>query len=411
MRFCAPLRFRTPLSRVGVLITVAALSGCDVPTEVPLLDVRWVFPIDDQSISVVELLPATVDTAGGNFVVDVDPFTLVQTLGGLCSACIPLNGQTVFKPAFNLSYNQGSSLPTDVVSAELVSGSISLGIQNNLGFDPLRPAAAANGTLALTVYDVDINGRVLGQVVLDGATASLPNGVLTTVPLPLTPGTITSTILGVAVIDSPQGDTNVLIDINAGFDITMTVGTIQVSSVTVNVDGLTVNIDQRQLDVGGIDPNIVSNVQSGSLVLDVQNPFGVAISVTVEIVAPPHSCLFRRPWTSGVGRRRPRRFCTRESNSSHSSASRACSSRDPVPSHHLADPRRLPRLKRWRSQPGSMSSWRSEDDAADTEVQSDDVEANSGRDALVSSYRGGFHPSCGLRPTSLGEHRRTRDSQ
>lgn len=293
MRFCAPLRARTSLGRVGVLITVAALSGCDIPTAVPLVDVEWIFPIDDQSISVVELLPASVDTAGGNFQVAVAPFSLAQTLGGLCAPCIPLDGLTVLKPPFNVSYNQGSSLPTDVVSAELVSGTISLGIQNNLSFDPIRPAAAANGTLTLTIYDVDINGRVLGQVVLDGATSALPAGMLTTVPLPLAPGTVTSTILGVVDLVSPQGDTNVLIDINAGLDITVTVGTILVSSVSVNVDGLAVNIDQQQLDLQDIDPNIVSNVMSGSLVLDVQNPFGVAISATVEIGGPGITTLQR----------------------------------------------------------------------------------------------------------------------
>jgi len=62
MHFCARHRVGTPLGRVGVLITVANLSGCDVPTEVPLLDARWVFPIDDQSIPAVEFLPKSVDT-------------------------------------------------------------------------------------------------------------------------------------------------------------------------------------------------------------------------------------------------------------------------------------------------------------------------------------------------------------
>ena len=83
MPFCASRRARTALGRVGLLITVAAFAGCDIPTEVPFVDVQWIFPIDDQSISVVELLPANVDTAGGNFQVAVDavqPTLMVYTM-------------------------------------------------------------------------------------------------------------------------------------------------------------------------------------------------------------------------------------------------------------------------------------------------------------------------------------------
>ena len=286
MRLCPRLRSRAPLGRVGLLITLAALSGCDYPTTAPLIDVKWVFPIDDQTLSVVELLPAGVDTVGGSFAVGVDPFALNQTLGGLCSACGVLNGLTVTTPPFNFSVEEIASLPTDVVSVEVETATFSLGIQNDLGFDPLRPAATRNGTMTITVYDVDINGRELAQVVLDGATSALPNGVLTTIPVPLDAGPVTPTILTVIELDSPLGDIPVTINVNNGLDITVTVGTILVSSVTLNVDGLTVDIDQQQLDLEDIDEDIVLNVQTGSLLLDVQNPFGVAISLVVEIGGP-----------------------------------------------------------------------------------------------------------------------------
>ena len=215
---------------------------------------------------------------------DVPPATLSQTLGGLCPACIALDGFTVPKPPFNLVYSQSTSLPTDVVSVELVSGSISLAIQNNLGFDPINQAPASPGTLTVTLYDTDVNGRQLAQVVLDGTTDALPAG-LTTIPLNLAPGTITSAIFTDVDFDSPLGN-SVLIDINAGFDVTMTVGTLVVSSATINVDGVSVNIDETQLNLEDIDPDIVSNLQSGSLILDVQNPFGVSINVVIEIGGP-----------------------------------------------------------------------------------------------------------------------------
>ena len=285
MRLRPRLRSRVPLGRVGLLITFAALSGCDVPTTAPLIDVRWVFPIEDQSISVVELLPGNVTVSGGSFQVGVDPFSLDQTLGVLCSACVGSGGIPVPKPAFNLVYNQSGSLGTDVVSVELVSGSISLAIQNNLGFDPINPAPASPGTFTVTLLDTDINGDTLSQVMLDGANGDVLPAGLTTIPLNLPAGTITSAIFAVADLVSPAGDP-VPIDLAAGFNIAVTVGTILVSSATVNVDGLTVDIAEQQLDLEDVDADIVSNIQIGSLILDIQNPFGVAFSLVVEIGGP-----------------------------------------------------------------------------------------------------------------------------
>ena len=257
MRLRPRLRSRVPLGRVGLLITFAALSGCDVPTTAPLIDVRWVFPIEDQSISVVELLPGNVTVSGGSFQVGVDPFSLDQTLGVLCSACVGSGGIPVPKPAFNLVYNQSGSLGTDVVSVELVSGSISLAIQNNLGFDPINPAPASPGTFTVTLLDTDINGDTLSQVMLDGANGDVLPAGLTTIPLNLPAGTITSAIFAVADLVSPAGDP-VPIDLAAGFNIAVTVGTILVSSATVNVDGLTVDIAEQQLDLEDVDADIVT---------------------------------------------------------------------------------------------------------------------------------------------------------
>jgi hypothetical protein len=135
--------------------------------------------------------------------------------------------------------------------------------------------------MTVTFYDVDASGRQLGQVMLDGTTDALPAG-LTTIPLSLTPGTVSSTIFTVIDVVSPAGDP-VPIDLAATFDITATVGAILVSSATVDVDNKVVNVEQTTLDVSDIPADLVANLQAGSLILDVQNPFGVAISLVVEI--------------------------------------------------------------------------------------------------------------------------------
>ena len=115
-------------------------------------------------------------------------------------------------------------------------------------------------------------------------TDALPVG-LTTIPLSLVPGTVSSTIFAVIDVVSPAGDP-VPIDLAATFDITANVGSILVSSATIDVDNRMVNIEQTTLEVSDIDADLVANIQTGSLILDIQNPFGVAIDVVLEIGGP-----------------------------------------------------------------------------------------------------------------------------
>ena len=288
---CSQLRFRAPVEKAGLLIVLAALSGCDVPTDVPEFDVRWILPVLEDTIAVDQFLPATgVTISGGNFLVDADTVLLNETLASLCSACIDSGGVPVAKPLFNLTYDQTGSLATDVVSVDLVSGSISLAIQNDLGFDPIRPAAGSPGTMTVTIYDVDASGRQLSQVTLDGAipTDSLPNGALTTILLNLAPGTVSSTIFAEVDLVSPAGDP-VPINLNpliTKLDITVAVGPVSVSSATLDVTSQTVDLDPTDLDVADIDTDVVERVLEGSLVLEIQNPFDVGVDLTFDIIAP-----------------------------------------------------------------------------------------------------------------------------
>ena len=285
---CSQLRFRAPVEKVVLLIVLAALSGCDVPTDVPEFDVRWILPVLEDTIAVDELLPGTgVTISGGNFVVEADTVLLNETLGSLCMACLDSGGFPVPKPLFNLKYDQTGSLATDVVSVELVSGSISLAIQNDLGFDPIRPAAGSPGTMIVTIYDVDAGGRQLARDTLDGAilTDSLPNGALTTILLNLAPGTVSSTIFAEVDLFSPAGD-DVAIDLNATLDITVAVGPVSVSSATLDVASRTVDLAPTDLDVEDIGTDVVERVLESSLVLEIQNPFAVGLDITFDIIAP-----------------------------------------------------------------------------------------------------------------------------
>ena len=200
--------------------------------------------------------------------------------------CVASGGVPVPKPAFLVTFNQTGSLPTDVVSAVLVAGSISLTVNNNLGFDPINPATIPpEGTFTATLYDTDITGTQLGTVTLDGANGdAIPTG-LSMIPIPVMADTVSSTIFAEVTLDSPAGDA-VPIDLATGF--TVTVGTVTVSSVEVNVDSRTVS-ETTDMDVADVGTDITDKIQEGSLILEIQNPFGVGVNMTFD-VSPCATC-------------------------------------------------------------------------------------------------------------------------
>ena len=272
--------------RTALAATAGAviLSGCELPTEAPLLQQRWILPVEETTLGVDQLLPSGVSVIGGDFAVTVDPFTTTETLGDLCTLCAVLNGTTALVPPFNWTFTTSQTLPADVSSVLITSGSIAIAIQNGFSFDPL----SGGGTLTITLTD-GLGGAELGKTVVDGASGSLSPGATTNTTLTIAPGSVVSTLFVSSVIDAPGGATT-LIDTSDLLTITATPTAILVGSVTMNVANRSVNVDPISLNVGGLDSSATDRIQQGSVILDVVNPFGVAVSGTVFIgAAPPKS--------------------------------------------------------------------------------------------------------------------------
>ena len=252
-------------------------SACDVPTDTPMLDQRWILPVEGTTLGVDELLPTGVSVSGNDFAVTVDPFTADETLGDLCTPCAALNGLTAPVPPFTETFTSSQTLPSDVSSVDLTSGSIAIAIQNGFTFDPLL----GGGTLSITLTDGE-GGAQLGQTVVDAASGgTLPPGTTNTT-LTLAPTTVGNTLFVSTVIDAPGG-ASALIDTSDQLTITATPTLILVSSATVNVTGQNVDIDPVDLDVGDLDSSVTDRIQQGSVILDVVNPFGVAVTGTLVI--------------------------------------------------------------------------------------------------------------------------------
>ena len=70
--------------------------------------------------------------------------------------------------------------------------------------------------------------------------------------------------------------------------VTATPQNILVSAAKVNVSNKAFNIDNQSLDVEDIGSDVTDHLSSGSIVFDVTNPFGVAMTATVRINYPQH---------------------------------------------------------------------------------------------------------------------------
>ena len=268
------------------MIVLLPLAGCDIPTELPAVDTRWVVPAEETRFGVSELLPGSVTLTPDEsaFIVDFDPVTFAETLGALCPLCAAADGLTVQKPPFLGEFESSVDFPSEVSSISILSGDIVLEIDNGLNFDPLRPAPGVTGTLVITVTD-DADGDVLGTLEIDGTTTALPAGGTLTRTIALATATVEGSMVATAEIDSPLGDP-VTIDSSLPLTVTVTPTNILVSSVTIDVAGRSVDLDPVSLDVEEVDQDLTDRILAGGFIVDVVNPFGVAADFQLTIDGP-----------------------------------------------------------------------------------------------------------------------------
>lgn len=261
-----------------------AFAGCEIPTDAPILEQRWIIPAERTTIGVDELLPTGVTVSGSNFDVSVDPFSISRALGDVCPGCAAVNGLVAPKPAFTATFSVTESLPADVSGVGIASGSIQITIQNGFGFDPIRPAGGNTGTITVTLTDGP-GGAQIGEITLDGATDALSPGSQLTRTMTLATSDISSTLNADVTVNSPSGDA-VMIDTSEELDVSATVTSLLVSSATVDVADRDVSLDPVALDVEDIDVQITDRIQSGSIILDITNPFGVGVGGQLTIDQP-----------------------------------------------------------------------------------------------------------------------------
>jgi len=263
-----------PLRFGPALLGVALLVGCEIPTEAPMVEQRWIIPLDATSISVEELLPDGVGVAGDLFAVTIDPFKAEGTLGELCAACPAGPGPV---PAFEGALVASQAFPTDVRGAALEGGAVAVAVFNGFSFDPTD----GGGSVVITLSDGP-GGKVLGTATIS---TGLPAGSTVTRGITLAGGPASPTLYATTVVTSVGGQSSP-IDGSQVLTVSFDPTSVLAGFVTVNVAGRSVELEAAELDVSGFDGTISDHIQSGTLTLDITNPFGVEVTVDLVIDYP-----------------------------------------------------------------------------------------------------------------------------
>jgi hypothetical protein len=279
----SPLPYRRrPLPRtVGAVCLL--LAACDVPTEIPQWDTRWVIPAERTAFSVSELLPEGIDLAdaGGAFEIPLAALTLSSSLGEMCPACRAADGLTVPKPAFTVALDGDLGLPEELISATLNDGAVEFQLRHDFPFDPLRPAAGSRGYLLLTVTSGSV---VLARDSLDGRTTAFPAGGTLAGTLPLAAGEIGGPLQVGLTLHSPAGDP-VRIDVDDRIELEVPAARVGLSQAVVRIEEGAITTPDIVLELGDVDEAISGRVREGALRLALENPFDITGAFELRITA------------------------------------------------------------------------------------------------------------------------------
>lgn len=275
--------------RAALLLPLAGLAACDLPSEPPIVQQTWVVPTDSVSISVAEVLPAGValNGAGTAFTVTTPTANINTTLAAVCGQPACQSPVTVVAPVPAFTSPVGAltasiALPAGVSSVTMTGGTLNLGITNNLGFDPLRPNGVGNapfGTLTITIT----NGALTSTTTFNGGQQGIANGATTNLQVALPAATYAGSI-GIALsLNVPAGGNATMSGANA-LAVSAALANVAVSQAAVVIANEAINASPSEFDLSGID--FADEVESGAIILEVTNPLTAIATLSLTVSAP-----------------------------------------------------------------------------------------------------------------------------
>lgn len=285
--------FSRTTGRLAVLAGCAFVAlACQVPTDLPIWNTVWRVPADSAEVTVASLLPSSVAIVDAGSATKAFSFSLPAaststTLGETCYVCASAAGMRIPKPEFTLADSATVSLPTDVVTADIIGGSIDYTLTNGFDFDPLHPSATASGWMRIVVTS---GTTLVARDSVDGANLTLPSGTSRTRSIPLlasatAPIRLRGPVTLVATLFSPAGD-SVVINTSEQFSVTAAANNITISQVAINVPTTTFTPQHGTVDLSGLDRANSGKISGGAVILEIINPFAVGGSLTLDVKAP-----------------------------------------------------------------------------------------------------------------------------
>lgn len=278
------------------LVWVLALTGlvaCDFPTESPLWDQTWVVPVESIVVRATDLLPEGVDVNEDTtaFTAETPEATIRVTLAEVCTQCLLLNGLRTRKPEFGDTVTTETTLPSELVSATLAGGAFDVVVGHNLNFDPLRPSSDPAAPRGYLVFRFSSNGTVVAYDSISGDDTAFPGGTTLTPDVPVRPVEVSSSIVLDVYVYSPEGD-SVTVEALDTAGLTLRPSIVEISQVTVEASSTTIDPVRTTMDFSGVDSTAIEHVQSGALLVDVDNPWNVTGTLDV-ILDPPDPAIER----------------------------------------------------------------------------------------------------------------------
>ena len=312
------------MKRVGTLLLAAAaggmlVAGCDIPTAPPIVEQRWALLAAETTLGVEDLLPAGAISLGvedsvpdggsrlpapgraaqessavscaptaaagevvsgeGSITVSAAPICVAWTLAELCPAC------SVGQPLVLDTVRQRSwTLPEEVVSARISGGQVTLTLDHDLDFTPLRAnelQIVAVSTGAGAVQQQELLLRWVLQEDLEPGTAVTFSHDFGGSPVTVSGGIRLQFTLATGAGGSSQPVT----DLGRVIRVRAEVRSVTIDSAVVRVDDLDLGGEPQQFDLGEQDEvdELVKRIQAGSATVTISNNFPVGVSGTFSL--------------------------------------------------------------------------------------------------------------------------------
>jgi hypothetical protein len=266
-------------------MALLALAACELP-EAPEWDVGIIAPIPNDPLGIGDFLPGIVQIDSLNdpwvFTVDRQESSVAFSYADMCALWVCAGGISLPVPEF--SYTDSLQVlfsDASLVSVEGVSGTLSMQVINDLGFEPLRSDATSDGYISLAVRDLG-SGTTIDSLFISAADTAINSQY--DITLNVAAAELTDGFVIFFHVFSPDDGQLITIDpASASLSLSASLDGIEVAAATAIVDNMSMdtsfvaNIDQNTRDQ--IADRVISGAYELTLVHDLELDGTLAISI------------------------------------------------------------------------------------------------------------------------------------